>query len=83
MEFPHILYNVCVFTDKLGNEEEEKVSVVGDLESIVTFFSKSRVESYATDNGWLDVLQPLLALKIGKSELYNCFYALSNKYITR
>jgi len=34
-------------------------------------------------NGWLDILQPLMALKIGKSELYNCFYAINNKYITR
>ncbi|WAR04936.1 TBC23-like protein [Mya arenaria] len=67
--------------DKLGNEEEEKVSVVADLESMITYFSKSRVESYSSDNGWLNILQPLLALKLGKSETYNCFYALINKYI--
>ncbi|XP_052805288.1 TBC1 domain family member 23-like isoform X2 [Mya arenaria] len=69
--------------DKLGNEEEEKVSVVADLESMITYFSKSRVESYSSDNGWLNILQPLLALKLGKSETYNCFYALINKYIAR
>ncbi|XP_045207764.1 TBC1 domain family member 23-like [Mercenaria mercenaria] len=69
--------------DRLGNDEEERVSVVGDIESIITFFCKSRGETYRSDNGWLDILQPLLALKLSKAELYNCFYALTNKYITR
>ncbi|KAL4229019.1 hypothetical protein ACF0H5_012057 [Mactra antiquata] len=69
--------------DKLGNEEDERVSVVGDIESMITFFCKSRDETYTSNNGWLDLLQPLLALKLGKSELYNCFYSLNNKYITR
>ena len=59
------------------------MSVLGDLESMITFFSKSRVESYSSDNGWLDLLQPLLALKLGKAETYNCFYALINKYIPK
>lgn len=78
-----ITFYLFIFTDRLGNEEEEKVSVVGDIESIITFFCKSRGETYKSDNGWLDILQPLLALKLSKSELYNCFYALTNKYITR
>ncbi|XP_052258806.1 TBC1 domain family member 23-like isoform X2 [Dreissena polymorpha] len=69
--------------DKLGNDEDEKVSVVADLESMVTFFCKSRQEAYSSDNGWLDLMQPLLALKLNKSDIYNCFYALNNKYITR
>ena len=71
------------FADKLGNEDEEKVSVVADLESIVTFFCKSRQETYTSDNGWLDILQPLISLNLGKSELYNCFYSILNKYVPR
>ncbi len=35
------------------------------------------------NNGWLEILQPMLALKLSKSELYNCFYALVTKYIPR
>ncbi|XP_021341052.1 TBC1 domain family member 23-like [Mizuhopecten yessoensis] len=69
--------------DKLGNEEEDKVSIVSDLESIATFFSKSRNEKYTSDNGWLDILQPLLSQKLGRGEVYNCFYSLTNKYIPR
>lgn len=78
-----LLKQQCLIPDKLGNDEEEKVSVVGDLESIITYFSKTKGENYSSDNGWLDILQPLLALKMAKDELYNCFYALNNKYITR
>ena len=74
---------IFLFTDKLGNEEEDKVSIVSDLESIITFFSKSRNEKYSTDNGWLEVIQPLLALKLTRTQLYNCFYSIVNKYIPR
>ena len=73
----------CSSTDRLGNEEEDKVSVVSDLESIVTFFSKSRGEAYSTDCGWLDILQPLLALKYSRAQIYNCFYSIINKFISR
>ncbi|KAL8598400.1 hypothetical protein ACOMHN_032677 [Nucella lapillus] len=69
--------------DKLGNEEEDKVSIVSDLETIVTFYCKSRGEKYASTNGWMDILQPLLSVKMSSSELYNCFYAIINKYIPR
>ncbi|KAL5020397.1 hypothetical protein ScPMuIL_003289 [Solemya velum] len=68
--------------DRLGNEEEDKVSVVSDLESIVTFFCKSKNEKYVSDNGWLEIIQPLFTLK-DKGEIYNCFYSLVNRYIPR
>lgn len=73
----------CIVTDKLGNEEEDKVSVVSDLESIITFFSKSRNEKYTSDNGWLEIIQPLLALKLTRAQLYNCLYSIVNKFIPR
>ncbi|KAK3107332.1 hypothetical protein FSP39_012034 [Pinctada imbricata] len=72
-----------VLVDNLGNDEEDKVSVVSDLESIITFYCKSRNETYATDNGWLEIIQPLLALKLSRAELYNCFYSIINKFIPR
>ena len=73
----------CVFADKLGNDEEEKVSVASDLEAILTFYCKSRGLTYQKENGWLDILQPMLAMKYGKADLYNCFYAFITKYIPR
>ena len=67
--------------DRLGNEEEDKVSIVSDLESIVTFYCKSRGVKYESDNGWMDILQVLLTLKMTRSEIYNSFYAILNKFI--
>ncbi|ELU13461.1 hypothetical protein CAPTEDRAFT_183535 [Capitella teleta] len=69
--------------DELANEEDEKLSVSSDLESILTFYCKSRALNYAKDNGWLNVLQPMLAMKYSKADLYNCFYAFITKYIPR
>ncbi|PVD26951.1 hypothetical protein C0Q70_12099 [Pomacea canaliculata] len=82
-EQPQLREDCSSVVDKLGNEEEDKVSIVSDLESIVTFYCKSKGQKYSSDNGWLDILQPLLAVKMSRSELYNCFYTLINKYIPR
>ncbi|KAK6173494.1 hypothetical protein SNE40_016935 [Patella caerulea] len=84
MEEQSVLRDDCsTLVDKLGNEEEDKVSIVSDLESIITFYCKSRNIKYTSNNGWLDVLQPLLSQKLQKAELYNCFYAIVGKYIPR
>ncbi|XP_074652451.1 TBC1 domain family member 23-like isoform X2 [Tubulanus polymorphus] len=69
--------------ENLGNEEEDKVSIISDLESILTFYCKSRNEKYAQSNGWLDIIQPQLALKQNKAELYNMFYAIITKYMPK
>ncbi|KAK2169963.1 hypothetical protein LSH36_5g02007 [Paralvinella palmiformis] len=69
--------------DQIGNDEEEKLSVASDLESILTFFCKSHGISYQRNNGWLEILQPMLALKLSKSDLYNLFYAFVSRYIPR
>ncbi|GFN99365.1 TBC1 domain family member 23 [Plakobranchus ocellatus] len=67
--------------DKLGNEEEDKVSIVSDLETIVTLYCKSRGLKYVPNNGWMDILQVLLTVKMSPSELYNSFYSILNKFI--
>lgn len=70
--------------EKFGNEDEEdKLALVSDLETIITFYSKSRNESYSSECDWLGVIQPLLALKLSRAEIYNCFYAILNKFIPR
>ncbi|XP_071174682.1 TBC1 domain family member 23-like [Mytilus edulis] len=70
--------------DKFGNEDEEdKLTLVSDLETIITFYSKSRNETYKSECDWLGVIQPLLALKLSRAEIYNCFYAILNKFISR
>lgn len=69
--------------DKLGNEDEEKLSVASDLESILTLYCKSRNVKYTRDSGWTEILQPLLALRYSKTELYNVFYAIVTKFVPR
>ena len=75
--------NLLMVSDKFGNDEEEKLSVESDLESILTLYCKSRNVKYQSDFGWTDLLQPMLALKFSKAQLYNVFYAIVSKFIPR
>ncbi|XP_030059929.1 TBC1 domain family member 23 isoform X1 [Microcaecilia unicolor] len=69
--------------DQLSVSEEEKPGLLLDIESVVTFYCKSRNVKYQLDLGWLYLLKPLAELQIPRSDLYNCFYAIMNKYIPR
>lgn len=71
------------FVEKLGNEEEDKVAVVADLESILTFYCKNRKLVYESNNGWIELLLPLLSLKLLRSETYNLFEAIRDTYIPK
>ncbi|XP_023723850.1 TBC1 domain family member 23 isoform X3 [Cryptotermes secundus] len=71
------------FVANLGNEDEDKVSVISDLESILTFYCKSKSLKYEKGNGWIEILLPLIALKLPRSETYNLFEAIKNCYIPR
>ncbi|XP_013774854.1 TBC1 domain family member 23-like [Limulus polyphemus] len=72
-----------VIVDRLGNEEEDKLSVISDLESVLTKYSKTTGISYSSDNGWLEVLEPLLSLRLPSSQLYEYFRAIQNTYIPK
>lgn len=63
--------------------EDRKTSVLQDVESVVTFYCKSRNVKYQEDVSWIHLLQPLVDLNLPRSDLYNCFYAIMNKYIPR
>ncbi|XP_053672866.1 TBC1 domain family member 23 isoform X2 [Anopheles nili] len=71
------------FVNKLGNEDEDKVSVVCDLESILTFYCKNRNLVYETNNGWIELMLPLLSLKLIRSDTYNLFEAIRDTYIPK
>ncbi|XP_058819021.1 TBC1 domain family member 23 [Topomyia yanbarensis] len=71
------------FVEKLGNEEEDKVAVVADLESILTFYCKNRSLIYDSQNGWVELLLPLLSLKLPRSEIYNMFESIRDTYIPK
>lgn len=69
------------FVSKLGNDEEDKLSVISDLESILTFYCKSRNVPYVRNNGWIELLLPILTLKVPRSTTYNLFEAIRDTYI--
>lgn len=72
-----------IFVDKLGNDEEDKLSVVSDLESILTFYCKNRSLQYESNNGWIELLLPVLSLKLSRSYTYNLFEAIRDTYIPK
>lgn len=71
------------FTDKLGNEEEDKVSIVCDVESIFTHYCKTRHLKYDSSLLWADIVLPLLAAKMSREQVYICFQEIVEKYIPR
>lgn len=84
LPFQHDLRLDCdTIVDKLGNDDDERVSVVSDLESILTFYCKSRQFTFETNNGWTEILLPLLSLKLSRSYTYNMFEAIRDMYIPR
>ncbi|KAK9873061.1 hypothetical protein WA026_020794 [Henosepilachna vigintioctopunctata] len=69
------------FVSKLGNDEEEQISVISDLESVITFYCKCRNVMYNKNNGWVELLIPILTLKIPPSTVYNLFEAILDTFI--
>lgn len=69
------------FVAKLGNDEEDRLSVISDLESIITFYCKSRNIPYVVNNGWIELLAPILSLKAPRSTTYNIFEAIRDTFI--
>lgn len=73
--------DVCL--DQLGLPAEEDRDLVGDVEAVITFYCKSRNVTFTAELSWPNLLKPLLGLQLARSDLYNCFYAIMNKYIPR
>ncbi|XP_030647466.1 TBC1 domain family member 23 isoform X2 [Chanos chanos] len=69
--------------DELGVGEEEGKTLVSDVESVITFYCKSRNVTFTPELSWPHLLKPLLGLQLPRKDLYNCFYAIMNKYIPR
>ncbi|XP_077464165.1 TBC1 domain family member 23 isoform X3 [Stigmatopora argus] len=69
--------------DQVQVSEEERGDLVSDVEAVVTFYCKSRNISFTSDLSWPHLLKPLLGLRLPRSDLYNCFYAIMNKHVPR
>lgn len=82
LPFQNVLRSECdAIVAKLGNDADERVSVASDLESILTFYCKTRQLQFAAGNGWIEVLLPLLSLKLSRSYTYNLFEAIRDAYV--
>ncbi|XP_031554883.1 TBC1 domain family member 23-like isoform X2 [Actinia tenebrosa] len=68
---------------KLHLSDDDIDEVAREMESIITFYCKSRNEKYRTTSGLTELLAPLMMLEIPTSDVYNCFYALLYKFIPR
>ncbi|XP_077919360.1 TBC1 domain family member 23 isoform X4 [Halichoerus grypus] len=71
------------FIEQLSVPEEKATELLLDIESVITFYCKSRNIKYSTSLSWIHLLKPLVHLQLPRSDLYNCFYAIMNKYIPR
>nr|BAE42547.1 unnamed protein product [Mus musculus] len=71
------------FIEQLSVPEEKAAELLLDIESVITFYCKSRSVKYSTSLSWIHLLKPLICLQLPRSDLYNCFYAVMNKYIPR
>ncbi|CAN9500254.1 unnamed protein product [Ophioblennius macclurei] len=69
--------------DQLGMSADERGDMASDVEAVITFYCKSRNVSFTPELSWPHLLKPLLGLRLPRSDLYNCFYAVMNKYIPR
>lgn len=67
----------------LDNEEAEQLSLAGDMESMITTLSKSLSVAYTSDNGWIEVMETLMSLKMTKEETYACMEVIVKKFIPR
>ncbi|XP_076974715.1 TBC1 domain family member 23 isoform X3 [Tamandua tetradactyla] len=68
---------------QLSVPEEKTAELLLDIESVITFYCKSRNIKYSPSLNWIHLLKPLVHLHLPRSDLYNCFYAIMNKYIPR
>ncbi|XP_036914827.1 TBC1 domain family member 23 isoform X3 [Sturnira hondurensis] len=71
------------FIDQLTVPEEKAAELLLEIESVITFYCKSRNIKYSKSLSWIHLLKPLVHLQLPRSDLYNCFYAVMNKYIPR
>ena len=67
----------------LDNEEAEQLAVAGDVESVLTTLSKDLEALYTSGNGWIEMTETLMGLKMTKEETYSCLQVIVKKYVPR
>lgn len=79
-----VMRNDCQkLVESLDNDDEDKVLILSDLESLLTYYCKSHNVDYESNNGLLDVLTPLISLNFTRNEMYCYFNAIIESFIPR
>ena len=69
--------------EKLDNSSSEKLSILSDLESIITNFSRLNNRPYDQSNGWTELLATLIHLNTKRDELYKIFESIQLRYVNK
>lgn len=65
-------------------EQVKKTNItVPQLESLITLYCKKRHVEYEKEYGWLDILEKLIIFSFDQSTLFNVFYAITTKYVSK
>ena len=80
----NLIRNDCQkLVERLNNSSSEKLSILSDLESIITNFSRLYHCPYTSKNGWIDLLETLIHLNVKRNELFKIFESIELRYITK
>ena len=84
LEEQAVIRSDCMsFVKNLDNDETEQLSVAGDIESIITTLSKRLEIRYSSENGWLEIIEVLMHLKLPKDQTYACLEVIVKKFVPR
>lgn len=78
------IHHDCVqLVKSLDLSDTEQLAIASDVESIITTFAKSNSIIYRQNNGWIEIIQPLIALRLTKEEVYACADVIVKKYVPK
>lgn len=76
------LHQKCTdIISKLDNDDHDKISLVSDLETIVTFYCKTRNIAFDPGEQLLELIIPLLTINVTKTVVYNIFESIRDTYV--
>lgn len=67
----------------LESQGTEQLAIAGDIESMITTLCKDFQVPYSSNNGWMEVMRPLLTLKEPKHEVYGILSAIVTRFLPR
>ncbi|CAF0721847.1 unnamed protein product [Didymodactylos carnosus] len=76
--------DVLRLVQSLNSDDPDAASKISDVEAVITAYCKQYKETYERSNGWIELFKPLLVVEYSdRSELYELFVAILNRYIPR